>query len=148
MTNEDASRCSCRSIEREQRTAAKCTFSFKSRKSSYPAQKEKQCTRNLIFKKIIIADRFKLFFKPRAGNCFVVREMQYRTPNVLQYRDTPCEAKLTGETTMEVLSRLKNEKPNNEYETLFRKQIKPVNCRNTFDGNFAFNYQVRIVVSL
>ena len=71
--------------------------------------------------------------------------MQYRTPNVLQYRDTTCEAKLTGETSMEVLSRLKNEQPNNEYETLFRKQIKPVNCRNTFDGNFAFNYQVRII---
>lgn len=82
-----------------------------------------------------------LLYKPM-GSCYVVREMQYRTPNVLQYRDTPCESKQGGETTMEVMERLKDKRQSTEYETLFRKQIKPINCRNTFDGNFAFNYQV------
>ena len=79
------------------------------------------------------------------GSCYVVREMQYRTPNVLQYRDTPCESKQGGETTMEVMERLKDKRQSTEYETLFRKQIKPINCRNTFDGNFAFNYQVDVI---
>ena len=78
----------------------------------------------------------------RSGNCYTVREMQYRTPNVLQYRDTACESKNQGEDSMELLERLRNIGGNTEYETLFRKQVKPINCRNTFDGNFAFTYQV------
>ena len=69
--------------------------------------------------------------------------MQYRTPNILQYRDTACESKNSGENSMELLERLKGMRKNTEYETLFRKQVKPINCRNTFDGNFAFTYQVQ-----
>ena len=46
---------------------------------------------------------------------------------------------------MEVMERLKDKRQSTEYETLFRKQIKPINCRNTFDGNFAFNYQVDVI---
>jgi hypothetical protein len=70
--------------------------------------------------------------------------MQYRTENILQYRDSSCQNEEPGEDAMQLFDRLRpNAESTAEYETLFKKDINPVNCRNTFDGTFSFFYQVR-----
>ncbi|KAK2170127.1 hypothetical protein LSH36_4g10029 [Paralvinella palmiformis] len=83
----------------------------------------------------------KILYYSQTANCYKCYYMLFRTPNIVQYKQSECRTPVdsgTPPTLEDVCSAIAEF---TEMWTFFRKEVRTVNCKNTFEGVFQFSYE-------
>lgn len=82
----------------------------------------------------------KVLLYNRVSRCYQCWEMYHRTVNVLQYKKSTCVSVVQNIPTLdEVCGQIL---PGADMLTMFRRTMKKVNCKGTWEGTYRFSYEV------
>lgn len=84
----------------------------------------------------------KILIYNRKTNCYQCYEIYHRTINVLQYKKSTCVSPSSSGDAPTLEEVCRQILPNADLLTMFRIELRTVNCKVTWEGTYRFTYEV------